>query len=233
MKIILLIILGLFTLVSQSQEKKSIYLDENYETISFNAFSKKLESKLFIVTNVENDTAVIQKLRFINYFGDLGSKKKSQLNKLFHKRFQVDSTKVWLIYYQDTLRNVKKSKRTSLKPPKHKNKFIIVDEFRNVAPLELEKYKKLKNISLLFFYEGIKGNPLIKQHIRWYKDYNSILKRTFTDGMKMYKYIIVHPNGNFNLSSSVKSFSENRILLELKSFNEMEENWIRSHEKFN
>lgn len=138
-----------------------------------------------------------------------------------------------MIYYQDTLRNVKKSKRISFKPPKNKNKFIIVDEFRNVAPLELEKYKKLKNNSLLFFYEWNSRLTAKNRKIVWYKDYSLILKRTFTDGMKMYRYIIIHPNGKFHLSSYAKSFSENKNLLELKSFKEMEEKWIRFHEKLN
>ena len=235
-----IILLTFFIFKTQSQSKKHFYADEKYNDISQEEFNRKVTSDLFLTVSLENDTVVINKLRFVNYFGDLGSKKKSQLNKLFHKRFQIDSTKVWLIYYQDTLPNLKviKNKNTyAILKYKKKHgladRLIVIDEFGHYIHSETKKYKKLKNVSLLYFYEGNKGYPLKRNKIRRYKDYNSILTRTFTDGMRMYKYIIVHPNGNFNLSSYVKSFSENRMLLELKSFKEMEENWIMLHEKLN
>lgn len=239
-KIFTIILLSFFICKIQSQSKKQIYADEKYDVISQEEFNRKITSDLFLTASFENDTVVINKLRFVDYFGDLGRKKKSQLNKIFHKRFQVDSTKTWLIYYQDTLPNLKliqnNNKYANLK---YKNKhglvdrLLVVDEFGNKMPFEIKKYKKLKNVSLLFFYEGNKGYPLIRNKIRRYKDYNSILKRTFTDGMKMYRYIIIHPNGKFHLSSYSKSFSENKNLLELKSFLEMEEKWMRFHEKLN
>lgn len=51
----------LFFYNSHAQYKKVVYSDENYQEINYEKFIKKINSTLFIVVNVENDTAIFKK----------------------------------------------------------------------------------------------------------------------------------------------------------------------------
>ena len=59
MKNILLFLSLLFFLNSFSQHKKIIYGDEYFNIISFTNYQKKLNSNLFDIAKIENDTAII------------------------------------------------------------------------------------------------------------------------------------------------------------------------------
>ena len=93
---------------SYSQTKRIIYADENYKQIDFTEYSKKMKSGLYFFARFENDTAVFKKLRFKEFYGSLNTHKKTQLNKLFYQRFQIDSTKIWLIHYIDSVPDIKR-----------------------------------------------------------------------------------------------------------------------------
>ncbi len=222
---------------SLAQVRKFIYVNEKYEEIDFNTFSRKVQSELFFVSEVENDTAVFKKIRFKEFYGDLTNRKKSQLNKLFLKKFNIDSTKIWFIHYQDSLPNIQlmpeKSGIIYLDSFKIRHRHVMsYEDDKKIIPRELKEYKKVKNLSLLHFYGINKGYPAITEEYKWFKDYNLILKKTFTDGMKMYRAIIIYPNGNFVVYAINKPPFEIKKLLNFKSFKKAEKKWRRKYEKY-
>ena len=263
-KIFYIVCFVLIPFASRAQEKKRIYVDENYKVINFQKFTKKSQSKLFYVINAKTDTALFKKLRFKEFFGKLDLKKKNQLNKLFQKRFKIDTTKIWLIHYIDSLPNIKEMPNKSgivfldsldneegeilnkkefektiisrnvnsiniSLPKKHKH-VISFEDYKKIVLNEIKKYQKFKNIYLLHFYSFNKGYPLNDiDSEKWYKDYNLILKRTFTDGMKMYKTIIVYPNGDFYLNT----YGEVKKVLSSNKFSKEKRKWEKQLEKYN
>jgi len=219
-KIFLITLTLIITIRSNSQEKKHIYVDENYKEISLKEYRKKVQSKLFFAAIIENDTAIFKKVRYKEFFGNLNVNKKSQLNRLFYKRYNVDSTKVWLIQYKNILR------QDTLGKAKYKSSY-------SNTLRAIDRLKRTEDISLLFFYRFSKNPPIERNNIKWYRDNNSILKNIFTDGMKAYEYIVVYPNGNFYLLSHSKLFFSNKKLLKPKAFKELEEKWRKRIEKYN
>ena len=67
-KIFYIVCIVLIPFASRAQEKKRIYVDENYKVINFQKYIKKSQSKLFCVINVKTDTALFKKLRFKEFF---------------------------------------------------------------------------------------------------------------------------------------------------------------------
>lgn len=102
-KEIVIILLFFLSGLAYSQISKTIYVDENYREINIIDFNKKLKSDLFYSIIAKNDTAIFKKLRFKEYFGKIKKNKKEQLNKFFYNKYKIDSNKVWLIYYTDSL----------------------------------------------------------------------------------------------------------------------------------
>ena len=255
-------ITALITIQSYSQEKKLIYVDENYKEINFKKFKSKFKSEVFFVVVAETDSVIYKKLRFKEYFGKLDIKKKSQLNKLFFKRVDIDTTKIWLIHYLDSLPDIKfmpkKSKiilLDSLNKPvgeriikklykkctivfsskktfgnKHLHAISYIDFKKNIS-YEINKIKKYQNVTLLHFYEENKGYPI--ENDKWLKDYNSILKKTFNDGMQTYRTIIIYPDGEFYASSMHKCNFNEKALINKKKFKKLKKQFIRNYSIYN
>jgi len=100
MKPVLYLLFLLFNLFQiHAQHKRIIYCDVDSKPIYFTNFTKKLETGDYLVVKVDIDTALVKKLRYKEYYGTINSLKKSQLNKLFYNRYQIDSTKIWHIHY--------------------------------------------------------------------------------------------------------------------------------------
>lgn len=246
-----LIILIFITNVSFSQEKKIIYVDENFKEISLDQYKNKFKSKLFLEVTVKKDTAIFKKLRFKEYFGRLDHIKKSQLNRLFIKRYVVDTSKIWLIHYKHFLPNIEQMPEESriiyidslnkptgkilnfknyspcnianvklLRTELHKYE-ISYKEFRLIIPKELKEFKNIKNLEFLHFYDKNKGYPVEKDNYKWLKDHNSILRKSFSDGMFMYRTIVIYPNGEFYLSETPCRINEKKYLRK-KTFKKMQ-----------
>ncbi|WP_179352537.1 hypothetical protein [Winogradskyella vidalii] len=86
--------------------KDTIYSDVEYFNISKKAHNTKLKSKLFSSVKYENDTLVLYRLRQSYLFGELDELKKNQLFLLFSNRNKIDTTKIMVIHYQDTLKKI-------------------------------------------------------------------------------------------------------------------------------
>lgn len=235
-KLYLFLFTILFSTVSFSQSKDTIYLDENYNDIQKQQFDLRLRSSLFNIASINTDTTFFKKLRFKTYFGKLSYKKKHQLNELFHLRFGVDTTKVWIIhngYYLS--KNIAENKvdgtffldSTCIHDGQSgliSKDFFIMKRHRimirnsNSRKSKPESYHskrryiKLKKAELLHFYTSNKSGEEISDNI-WFKDPNQLLQRTFSDGLRKYYTIVLFPNGNFCLNPhpiSLKTISKKR-----------------------
>ncbi len=229
MKAPILILIIFISFQSNAQEKKHIYIDYSYNIIDKKEFTRKINSKLFLIAQSENDTVVFQKLRFKEFYGHLGFQKKEQLNKLFQKRFKIGSDKAWLVYYLDSL-----PKRDSTKPKINNvntQRFTVVDEFKRVTIIDLKEYKKLKNAELLFFYGKNKGFPVEEVKMKMYKDKGRILKRVFSDWSKVYHTIIIFRHGDFYASIDFKNYSEIKDFFKQKLYIQRKETWKKEVKK--
>ena len=237
MKKVLLFLALLSYLNSFSQHKKIIYADEYFNTISFTNYQKKLSSNLFDIAEIENDTAIIKKLRYASYYGKLKAVTNRQLSKILNKRFNIDTTKTLLIHYINSVPDIKKMPKesgiefldslnnntgiflteskfkTDLKKysyNKHKHVLSKDDFFKKIKS---ERKKFSKKIELIHFYKTNNGFPVKKlSPYNYFKDDNNLISRLFSDKTKMYKVILIHPNGEFYVSK----FSHGSFLREKK-----------------
>ncbi len=266
-KISFLIFLIFFTFQSYSQEKKRIYVDENYKEISFEKFNFKYRSELFDIINAETSTSLYRKLRFKIFFGNLNQFKKSQLNKFYYKKFRIDSTKIWLIHYTDSLPNIKfmpkksgvfmldslgnnigkvlNKKEFEDKVIKRSNYSIKInlksrhrhvlsyEDYDEIISKEQQEYNKVNDLLLLHFYNFNKGYPVSNKKNQWLKDLNLIIRKTFSDGISMYKILIIHPNGDYYAGSCSSCFTDEKKLLKLKSFKKAKKKWYKRLNRFN
>jgi len=250
-----------------AQSKKIIYVNENYDIIDFHEFNRKLKSDLFFIAHVENDTAMYKKLRFKVFFGKLNSQKKSQLNKLLYMRNRIDSTKIWLIHYIDSLPNpelmpkksgivildslghekgavltrkefensIVKNTNNSIKVKatvKHKH-VLSYEDYTTRILSEIKTYNKFDNSILLHFYNFNNGFPVNTDELICLKDYNLSLRKTFTDGMRVYKKIIIYPDGDFCLGSFGNNYMDEKRLLKYRSFKKVEKKWNKKRKQYN
>ena len=266
-KISLLVALSFLVLTSYAQVKDTVYLDEDFKKISLNEFKKKLKSNLFVVTSGNSDSIFYKKLRFIEYFGKLDYNKKHQLNRLFHQRFKIDTSKIWLIRYRDSLPNVNLmhsksgviildslgnaiseimsynkfqkiaygnafelfSRRELKKEYKYYKYVTSYKDYYESASKRIKRFRRNKNLLVLDFFEKNNGFPLDEHKELFYEDYNLILKRIFTDGLFMYKTIVIYPDGNFYAISYQDSLDKQKEMVKYKSYIKNKKIWLTKH----
>lgn len=231
-KIFLLIAYVFLSNIGYSQTKDTIYLNASYKEIAKTEFQERIRSNLFYTANIKGDSVFYMKLRYKQYYGKLESSKKNQLNKIFASRFQIDTTKTWLIHYIDTL--FKKSINPKLKHIRDRDIFMdsvcYINLIRNIdysVNKKTRKFKKFKKTELIHFYGFNKGYPIEEiEYGKWYKDQNKIVKKIFNDGIRHYNTIIIFPNGDFCLDPwpiQVKRILNRRGYLKEKK------NWLKGH----
>lgn len=241
-----------------SQHKKIIYVDENYKEINFLTYKKKLQSNLFDIAKVENDTALFKKLRFIEFYGVLKPKIKSQLAKLFNKKYNIDTTKIWLIHYVDFMPNLEKMpeksgvelldslynptgiflndkefKKRKCSKARHKH---ITSAKDYISQIDKESREvKNKKVSLLHFYGTNKGFPeeIIKKY-NYFQDYKDLIKKLFNDKMKNFSVIILYPNREFYISNFyVGNLKLEKKLVRKSYYNRKKKLWQKRLSKLN
>lgn len=259
MKKLLFILVLYSTFCCYSQQKKIIYLDDSYAPIDREEFKYKADSDFYTNATFYNDTAVFHKLRYREYFGKIVPKKKTQLNKLFSGRYGVDTIKVWLIHYKDSLPDVTKMSK--------KAGYIILDTLGNEISEILswdeyvhsekrkgwnrhlykyvesyENFKKgidfekkylgnQKNFELLHIFGKNKGYPIKDDNFNWLHDSGGIIPKIFTDGLMTYKFIVLHPDGNFYTITHDDSLDRQKEKLNFKSFQKAKKEWFKQYER--
>ena len=77
----------------------------NYDNIQITAkeFKRLSNTDLFKELDIKSDSLHFKKLVYNKRFGSLSEIVKSQLNKRLFFRYTIDSTKIWVIHYADSL----------------------------------------------------------------------------------------------------------------------------------
>lgn len=259
MKKILLFIAVIFLLKSgYSQSKKTIYLNDLYDPISLEEFERKVNTNFFTNATFSNDTAIFHKLRYREYFGKIECKKKIQLNKLFSNRYNVDTTKVWLIHYKDSLPDISKMSKKAgyiildtlgneltgilswneyVHSDKRKgwNRYLYkylesYENFKKGIDFEKRYLKKKNKFEFLHLYGINKGYPVGLDNFNWLEDSGGVIPKVFSDGLLAYKQIVVHPDGNFYAITYSDSLDLQKRKLKYKSFLRAKKIWLREYE---
>jgi len=211
MKFKLFVFLLCFSLLGYSQIKKpkyylqyakdTLYSDVEYFNISKKQHNIKLKSNLFSSLRYENDTLVLHRLRHSYLFGKLDSIKRNQLFLLFSNRNKIDTTKIMVIHYQDTLKKISEFPEKSgvvytKDSTSHRHAISHSDYVKNQRACT--KNLRKKNTSEVYhFFKHNNGHPLTYKKERWYKDYFGIINELFRDYKSRFHTIVIHPNGDF------------------------------------
>ncbi len=238
-KLLFFVFFSLSILGGTAQTKKLTYVDENYKEISSAEFERRLESKLFYYTHYTSDTIDYKKLKFREFFGDIGFEKKKQLNKFFKKKYKLDTSKIWVIHYYDSLPVVKNMvkknyvviNKTGSKIPSSFRSIGSFKHFKSGLRKMKERYWRIKNAELYNFYNRENDYPISKSQVKWYKDENLLLQKIFGKGVDMYSIIILHKNGNFYFSSTVRPSTTEKLLLDPQMFRKVQRSWYERYEK--
>ncbi len=206
MKSILLFFFAfIFSIYSNAQdnfiEKDTIYSDENDQIIDKRVFNFKHKSSLFYGIRFENDTVVLNKLRFTYLFGEIKKTKKNQIFKLFSQRSAVDTTKLIVIHYTDTFKSIAEFPKnnmiiynkdsTSHKHISNHKQFIKNHKYC------IKNFKKNKKANVYHFYGLNNGHPENYKEYTWQKDHYKLIANIFSDSYKRFHTIIIRPDGNF------------------------------------
>lgn len=185
----------------QTKHKKEIYFDEVDATINKRQHDIKLKSDLFSSVKFETDTLILHKLRFSHLFGTLDTIKKQQLFKLLSARNSIDTTKIIVIHYQDTLRRIDEFAEEDgiiqNKNGRGHRHVISHNTFINQHKKCLRNlYKKGVN-NVYHFYKHNNGHPEVYESYTWERDHLTLIDRLFRDSFRRFGTIVIYPNGNF------------------------------------
>ncbi|MBC3757522.1 hypothetical protein H7U19_03855 [Hyunsoonleella sp. SJ7] len=197
------LLLNLFYSISLmlNAQVDTIYIDENGSRISKAIYYNKGKSKLYYGERFITDTLVVEKLKLSYYFGKLEPEVKSQLFKLFHNRNNIDTSKVLIIHYNDTLKNPKDYvKNKELKfmysfGHEHYNNYKGFIRAHKQCRKRNNVFRKIAHVCHFFGFNDGHPNEFRKQ--LWYKDYGLILKKLFFSGYVKANRMIIRPNGEF------------------------------------
>ncbi len=212
---------------SRTQAKDTIYLDENDKIIDKRLFNFKFDSSIYYGLRFENDSIVVDKLRFSHLFGKLEETRKKQLFKLFASRNHVDTTKIILIHYQDTLKRIVDFPKENTivfnkDSTSHKHLYShksFLQQHKNC----LKDFKRNKNTNVYHFFGINTGHPLNYDNCTWEKDNFSLINNMFRDKYKRFSSIIIHPNGNFycyNFNDEGKNLKVYQDIIKNKKWDE-------------
>jgi len=250
MRPLLFFIVSVLMTTSSFSQKKELYYNEKYQRIEKNDFDKRLKSKLFIETVVENDTAKFHKLRFFEFFGVMDSTKNKQLRSQLTSEYPINPNKTWFINYMDTLPDAKKMHKeagTYYIDTIAKDS-VFVPRYRHFKKLDREKYnyhhhvsstksfqkylerwpKKVNsNIEYFYIYVVNKGFPLdFSPKVRMYRDPKNVVRKVFNDGQVPYHDIILFPNGDFYVTTA-DNWERKVKLLKEKIYTQEKEKWLK------
>ena len=232
-------------------QKKELYYNEKYQPIEKSVFKKKLKSELFQVTSYENDTAKVNKLRYLSFFGTLDSIKNKQLHERLSQLYSLNPNEAWFIHYIPSLPTPRKmpdeegimyidvKAGDSIFVPRRKrrsSKNIDRKKYgysRQVFTLEnyqesLLRWSDKLSSKVTFFHVFGKDNGFptnFSDEVLLLKDPKNIIRRMFNDGQVPYRVIILHPNGDFFVSIPDLWIRQSKVL-NYKSYLKEKKKWL-------
>ena len=248
--------LTVFLSFSLNSQSKIVYVNEVNKIISQSEFNSKINSPIYQGLKFPlNDSIIIKKIRFKYFFGSLNSKKKKQLFQLLSKRHNVDTSKIMVLHYDDTLKlksSFPKRNRTvfydSLGREVNVDKISGGYNFRQMTNVVkhlhqtnyrrflsehkkcLRRYSKNKETVILHFFNFNEGHPTEYKGLVWSKDYGSVLKTMFFDAYQSYQSILLYPNGDYYLGYDSDLINKN--LLDFKNMTKYKNDFITELNSF-
>lgn len=211
-----LLIFILFSSLKTFAQVDTVYVDEGDKYISKDVFQKKGESYIYRGVRYATDTLVLNKLYKNCFFGKLTPTVNNQLFKQLSNRYKIDTTKILIIHYNDSLKSsshyIKKGHINNIVSfcHEHLNTYKGFLFAHKKCRLINKKYKKTAKV--LHFYKINYGHPEAYKDFKWYKDYGSLIKKIFLDDYKYFVEIIIHPDGEFYSGYSSKFPYANLII---------------------
>lgn len=212
------------------KSRDTVFLDETDKVTTKSTYIAKLETPLFVSVWFENDTLILYKLRFSHLFGKLKDENKNQLFKLLSSRNKVDTTKIMIIHYQDSLKKEslfpKHSGVTYNKDSSKHRHVISYDKFISQHKECIRKLRKRNKNNVYHFYKHNLGHPEKYGKISWYKDHYELIDRLFRDSHRRFKTIVIRQDGNY--------FCRNYIGQNIDIFDDIikDKNWEKHNEQF-
>lgn len=229
--------------LSQQQyrySKDTIYEDENGNSIDKRLFNYKFDSSIYHGYKFEEDKNVLLKLRLSYLFGELESTKKVQLFKLLASRNNIDTTKIMVIHYEDTLKRIVDfPKEDSMVFNKDRTQHTHIHTHKSfIFHIKqcIRNFKRNKKSNVYHFFGVNKGHPLIYEKCELYEDNFGLINNMFRDQYKRFKTIIVHPSGKFyciNYSDGRKSIDIYKDIIKDKKWDEHMSEFSKSIKSLN
>ena len=201
------------------------FIDYNLNQVTAKEFKRLIDTDLFKELNIETDSIRFKKLVFGKRFGSLSKVAKSQLNKRLFFRYGIDSTKIWVIHYVDSLppkvSSPKKSHIVYLDDQKTTHKHLIsYRDFVKGSQTHSKEFKNNKDVTFIHFLRaGAQDYPQeLFESINWYYDPSDFIKRIFSFGVINFKTQVIYPNGDYVSFFYVKNKAELKRLVQIKKF---------------
>jgi len=201
------------------------FIDYNTNQITAKEFKKLSDTDLFKELDIKQDSLHFKKLVFNKLFGSLSKIEKSQLNKHLFFRYAIDSTKIWVIHYMDSLplkaSLPKKSHIVYLDDKKMRHKHLIsYKDFVKQSKTHFKEFKNKKDVTFIHFWSA--GGQDYPQEpfksLNWCYDPSNFIKRIFSFGIINFKTQIIYPNGDYVSFFDVKNKIELKRLIKIKKF---------------
>ena len=200
--------------------KDTIFIDEDQINIDNIIFYKKLNSTQYFANVYESDQNVFAQLQWTHYFGALSQSQKPQLFQLLHKSYHVDTTKVMVLHYLDTLKSAstypKRDKIVEIDEKRHKH-VITYKTFLKQHKNCIRKFRKNKEAEVYHLYSVNGGHPDQVKNMLWYRDFQNKIKLLFKKNFQTPYTIIIHPNGDYLIHYSFDGAYSIETLLNLEN----------------
>lgn len=207
--------------------KDTIYADENDDVIDKRLFNYKFNSTIYYGFRFETDSVVLEKLRLSHLFGTLEATKKEQLFKFLTSRNHVDTTKIMVIHYQDTLKRITDfPKENKIVLSKDRSSHYHVLSHKSFIKLHkdcVKTFKRNKKTNIYHFFSVNTGHPLTYEECHWEKDNINLINNMFRDNYRRFSTIVIHPNGNFycyNFNDDGENFKVYQDIIKDKKWDE-------------
>lgn len=215
----IIITLLAFQFGNTQEEKVKMYYDEIGNPISKKLYDKKLSSPIFHAINFDLRDTIHNKNQWSYYLGKLEPSEKSTLSKSFEKHQEIDTSKIIVIHYEDTLKSPKSFSKIDTIINNAKNRFhkhlITYKTYLDNNKKCLEYFKKMKHSKIYHFFGKREEHPLEIDNLKWYEDLNNSIFKVFGINYKSSKTIVIHPNGNYFIYFLNDNSSVNRIYKKL------------------
>lgn len=209
--------------------KDTIYIDEDNKIINSEIFKDKILSEYYYANLYETDENFYGKLQWTHFIGKLNQLQKAQLFQELKIKHQVDTSKVMVIHYLDTLKSKTELKRSTYYE-ENRNQHINHETYPEQHQQCLKKFKKRQNTNVYHFYNYQNNHQTTIKNLIWHQDSNKRFKSFFKKNNEISHTIIILPDGyylihyrffwkyNIEIHEIFIKYSEFRTKL-IKSFN--------------